>query len=390
MKRARPKRVYCHETRDVCDGLPDLLGRFPLRALLVARPGERVVLPAGHEPTELPLLNRLGFGPRAEDLIFVRDDGTIAGGDRDLEDALLLPFSGATKRARAFAERHGARFHAPAFDACVDANSKGTFQEIVNELADDGGDLVGPVGQAPRPTRVEAVATAFAWKYGKAIIKGVHSASGLQQVVVEKGASPSLEGLPRLVVVQQWVEHDYSPSLQCLIGADGSVRQLSTTVQILDGLHHIGNRCPSGLPDWVLDGMRWRADGIGGELAARGFWGICGIDFLVREEDRTVLANEVNARIPAPWYPWNASRRLLGEPLAFRMKSAALAPGASIGDVEKAMRPLLFDRGRRAGFVPFCFVPEHGFVYGVTYAPTPAALDALTPAVDARLAALAP
>jgi len=273
MVRSQPKRVYCHETRDVCDGLPDLLGRFPLRALLVARPGERVVLPQGFEPSELPLLNRLGFGPRPEDLIFAREDGSIASGDRDLEGAQVLPFSGSTKRARSFAERHGAQFHAPGLDVCLDANSKATFQEIVNDLGEDG-DQVGPAGQVPRWTRTERVAIAYAWKYGKSVVKGVHSASGLQQAVFEPNVTPSLEGMPRSVVVQQWVEHDYSPSLQCFIAPDGSIKQLSTTVQILDGNHHIGNRCPSGLPDWVLEGMQWRVDSIGGELSARGFWGI--------------------------------------------------------------------------------------------------------------------
>ncbi|HTK05327.1 MAG TPA: hypothetical protein VL500_07095, partial [Candidatus Eisenbacteria bacterium] len=369
-------------------GLPDLLGRFPLRALLVARPGERVVLPQGFEPSELPLLNRLGFGPRPEDLIFAREDGSIASGDRDLEGAQVLPFSGSTKRARSFAERHGAQFHAPGLDVCLDANSKATFQEIVNDLGEDG-DQVGPAGQVPRWTRTERVAIAYAWKYGKSVVKGVHSASGLQQAVFEPNVTPSLEGMPRSVVVQQWVEHDYSPSLQCFIAPDGSIKQLSTTVQILDGNHHIGNRCPSGLPDWVLEGMQWRVDSIGGELSARGFWGICGIDFLVHEANGTVLANEVNARIPAPWYPWNASRRLLGDPLAFRMKSVALRGGTTIDDIERAVRPLLFDRSRRTGFVPFCFVPEHGFVYGVTFAASPQDLDRLTPAVDVRLSELA-
>lgn len=389
MPQKQPKRAYYHETRDVCEGLPDLLGRFPLRALLVARPGEKVILPAGPFPTELPLLNRLGFGPRPEDLVFIRQDGSIADGDVDLEGVEMLPFSGATKRARDFAKLHGAAFHAPPLGTCLDANSKVTFQRIVQTHADERGAL-GPFGEVPRPARLKEVAVAFARKYGKAVVKGAHSASGLQQVVVEPDVTPSFEGLPSDVVVQEWVPHDYSPSLQCIIERDGSVRQLSTTVQILDGNHHIGNCCPSGLPDWVLEGMQWRADVIGRRLSLMGFWGICGIDFLVSEQAETVLANEVNARIPAPWYPWNASRRLLGEPAAFRMKSVKLAAGVAIGDIEHTAQPLLFDRATRTGFVPFCFVPEHGFVYGVTYAPDIARLDALVTDVDARLAELAP
>jgi len=71
------------------------------------------------------------------------------------------------------------------------------------------------------------------------------------------------------------------------------------------------------------------------------------------------------------------------------MKSVALRGGTTIDDIERAVRPLLFDRSRRTGFVPFCFVPEHGFVYGVTFAASPQDLDRLTPAVDVRLSELA-
>lgn len=389
MPQKQPKRAYYHETRDVCDGLPELLGRFPLRALLVARPGEKVILPAGPFPTELPLLNRLGFGPHPEDLVFVGADGSVASGDGDLEGADIRPFSGTSVLAREFAERNGASFHAPARDACIDANSKATFQRIANALL-AGCDQVAPFGEVCSLARAEVIAFAYARKHGKAIVKGVHSASGLQQVVVTPGAAPSFADLPRTVVVQQWVEHDYSPSLQCVITPDGDVRVLSTTVQILDGNHHIGNRCPSQLPEWALEGMQWRAYLLARGLAERGYWGVCGVDFLVREGDRTVLANEINARIPAPWYAWNASRRLLGEPLPFRMKSVKLAAGTAIDDIERVMRPLLFSRVARAGFVPFCLVPEHGFAYGVTYAPDQARLDTIVAGVDARLAQLAP
>lgn len=391
MTRSKPKRVYYHETFDVCDGLPDLLHRFALRALLVARPGERVVLPYGFgPPAELGLLNRCGFGPRPEDLIYVGPDGAIVDGDCDLEGAEILPFSGTTRRARRFAEMHGAAFHAPPQELCLEANSKAEFQRIVNDARGDAGWEVGPLGRVEDLASAAAEVRRFVAAHGKCIVKGVHSASGLQQAVVAPGETPDLDGMPDEVVIQEWIPHDYSPSLQCMIGRDGSVRELSTTIQILDGNHHVGNVCPSGLPPAVVASMSVGGRYICKALAGMGYWGICGVDFLVRESDRTVLANEVNARIPAPWYPWNASRRRYGAPLPFRMKSVRLRPGTSAADVERAACPLLFDPGRRSGFVPFCFVPEHGFVYGVTYAPSPDVLGVLSSQADARLAELAP
>ncbi|MEY4744182.1 MAG: hypothetical protein RL272_127 [Candidatus Parcubacteria bacterium] len=391
MTRPRPKRVYYHETFDVCDGLPDLLHRFALRALLVAKPGERVVLPHGFgPPAELQLLNRCGFGPRPDDLIFVGSDGAIVDGDSDIEGAEILPFSGTTRRARRFAEMHGATFHAPLQPQCLEANSKAAFQDIVNDARAEADWQVGPRGTVSGIRAAAEIATRFAAAHGKSIVKGVHSASGLQQAVVGSGETPALDGMPDEVVIQEWVAHDYSPSLQCLIERDGRVRELSTTIQILDGNHHVGNVCPSGLPREVVSQMSAKGRYICRSLSARGFWGICGVDFLVRESDGTVLANEVNARIPAPWYPWNASRRRFGVPLPFRMKSVRLRPGMPFAEVERAVRPSLFDRARRSGFLPFCFVPEHGFVYGATFAATPEALATLASHVDVRLAELAP
>lgn len=389
MSQKQPKRAYYHETRDVCEGLPELLGRFPLRALLVARPGEKVILPAGPFPTELPLLNRLGFGPRPEDLVFVGVDGRVTSGNDDLEGAEIFPFSGTSSLARQFAARHGATFHAPHLTTCLRANSKAVFQDVVNMLAERHGP-VGPRGVVAPRDRAVAHARELASRAGRAIAKGPHSASGQQQVVVTKGETPDFADLPGTVVVQEWVEHDCSPSLQCRIDEDGVVHELLATEQILDGTHHIGNRFPPRLSTQVRADMSRIGRLIGEAFASIGYWGICGVDFLVTDDGSTVLANEVNARIPAPWYAWNASRRLLGDALPFRMKSIRLRPGTSIGDVERAVRPLLFDRVARAGFVPFCVVPEHGFAYGVTYAPDQARLDTIVAGVDARLAELAP
>lgn len=389
------KRVYYHETVDVCDGLPDLLHRFPLRALLVAKPGERVVLPEGSVPAELPLLNHLGFGPRPEDIVYARPDGTIAAGDNNLEGAEVLPFSGTTQRARLFAEKNGCAFDAPDRDTCLAANSKATFQEI---LALSGFDepVLGPDGfVTTRDDAERGVKNFFAeTACEKVVIKGVHSASGLQQKVVARGEPVSVADLPQDLVVQEFVEHDYSASVLVRTDLVFSSTVLAASAQILDGNHHIGNLYPLPQNDGrLLESLGAIGRLLGDEIADLGYWGFLGVDFLVKVRENGVheaLANEVNARIPAPWYPWNASRRRLGRPLPFRMKSLKLRPGATIDDIERVMAGLLFNPHRQQGFVPFCFVPEHDFVYGVTFAPSPFLLDAEIKVVDDRLKELQP
>jgi hypothetical protein len=390
MASGKSKRVYYHETFDVCEGLPTLLHRFPLRALIVARPGERVVLPDGHVPAELALLNRLGFGPREEDLVFVREDGSVLSGDNDLENAVVLPFSGTTQRARTFAAKHGATFHSPDREACLMANSKAVFQEIGNAARRFDLGVIAPRGVVMSRESAVRAANTLARELGKAVIKGAHSASGLQQAVVSHGDDPSLEGFPDEVVIQEWVPHVSSPSLQCVVMQNGDIDILSVTDQILDGIHHVGNRYPADILPSTFMEMGSISRIIGNALAGLGFWGVCGIDFLLDEDRNVVVANEVNARIPAPWYPWQATRRRYGEPLPFRMKSIRLRAGTSIEDVAYAAGNLLFDGNRREGFVPFCYVPEHSFVYGVTFSPDRNRMCALADRVDARLTELAP
>ncbi len=395
MASEKPKRVYYHETADVCDGLPALLHRFPLRALLVAQPGDRVVLPDGRFPSELTLLNRLGFGPREEDLIFVREDGSVSSGDTDLEGAIILPFSGTTTRARAFARRRGATFHAPTREACAYANSKVVFQKIANAARHHGFGVIAPdgvvlEGACARGDAARKRIDEFVAALGKAVVKGANSASGLQQVTVSKPGEYSLDGMPDDLVVQEWVRHGSSPSLQCVVSPNGSIDVLSVTEQILDGVHHVGNRYPADVLPSDFVAMRGIATVLGHALAGLGFWGVCGIDFLLDEERNVLLANEVNARIPAPWYPWQATRRRFGAPLPFRMKSMRLASGTTVDDIVRAAGNLLFAPDRREGFVPFCFVPEHGFVYGVTFSPDRDRVGALADCVERRFAELAP
>lgn len=396
MASEKPKRVYYHETADVCDGLPALLHRFPLRALLVAQPGDRVVIPDGFgSPAELPLLNRLGFGPHPNDLIYVRDDGNVVCGDRGLEGTVVLPFSGTTFRARAFAKKHGATFHAPTQEACAYANSKVVFQKIANAAWHHGIGRIAPAGavlEGPEAvgTAARDAVDAFVSVFGKAVVKGANSASGLQQVTVSAPGEYSLDGMPDDLVIQEWVRHESSPSLQCLVHPDGGIDVLSITEQLLDGVHHVGNRFPADILPSDFITMRGIARILGHALAGLGFWGVCGIDYLLDENRHVVLANEVNARIPAPWYPWQATRRRFGKPLPFRMKSMRVALGTSIDDIANAADDLLFDKEKREGFVPFCFVPEHGFVYGVTFSPERDRVGDLAARVESRLSELAP
>jgi len=374
--------VYCHETRDICEGLPELLHRFPVRALLAARREDRVVVAARHgEPRELRLLNSLGFGPDPDHVIYTDDKGRVLAGHMPVAKTPVAPFSGTTSLGRLFAARNGLPFRAPARSACIEANSKGLFQEIANLLRESGA-VKSPDGEAAHGEEREAVIGKLLTRYGQVIVKGTQSSSGLQQKIIRSGESIDLLGLPETVVVQEWVEGKSSPSVNLEIGANGEVKYLFETEQILEGTHHVGNRLVTGTRHRNSSLIRRAAVTIGREYWRRGYYGPCGIDFL---DDYAI---EVNARVTAPWYPWQGSQNLCGRPLPFCMRSARIRPDATVDDLMGVLGGRLFDRATLSGAVPFCFLPEYSFLYVVTYSEDEARLSTLYEEVSRALSEL--
>ena len=50
--------------------------------------------------------------------------------------------------------------------------------------------------------------------------------------------------------------------------------------------------------------------------------------------------------------------------------------------------PILFAKGQSFGFIPFCFLPQHGICHGLTFAENSIVLNILRTQVDALQASL--
>lgn len=392
------RRVWFHSTQGVCHGLPRLLGEeFSRRVLLVAQPGEKVILPPNVDAgEEVRLLNELGFGPRPGD--------TISSDAADLKNRIagcnLYPFSATSSHSREVASLSGARFRGIAnAGQAWQFNDKGFLQEAALEH----GWRVPPGFVYQRSELGEGVIDFCRERFGtrKLVIKGTNSASGQEQLLVRDNDEWGDLDLRQLgdaeaVVVQKWIDHDIDASVQFSVNADGELKLLSDTTQLIEGgIHHVGNVFPAAVSEADRALMRLIAFRIITEYIACGLRDtVGGVDFVLRN-GRELWACEVNARVVAPWYPWKAIQRRFGEVPPFTMRSFSLPRDTTPPQVASALGDAFYSRDKRVGCVPFCIVPnvpnsgtERGFCYTVTYGRTPEERDELFKTATGRLAAL--
>ncbi|MFA5358252.1 MAG: hypothetical protein WC310_00320 [Patescibacteria group bacterium] len=352
--------IFFHHTRDVVDGMPELLFSFPLRMLIAARQGDKVVLPIGVEPLELELLNRLGFGPRPEDVVYV--DGNLTSADLH---GKVFPFSGCSVQQRQMVELAGLDFAAPSLEICRQADSKAFFQSVLHDLR------LRPFGRivvTGDRERMKEVVKEMLSRHGSLLLKAAHSTSGLQQHLIMSLADlPEDLALKGKAVVQEFIPHVVSPSAQYYLKPGGNWKLNSMTTQILDGRHHVGNIFPpTDLSPEVIAEIEKIGSRIVPRYAELGYYGPLSVDFMLTENNR-LFPCEVNARVTAPWYPWEAARRNLGAPVPFWMKSLRINPKTTIAKMEKVLGKLLFNPKTKKGALPFSFLPKQNFTYLVIY-----------------------
>ncbi|MDO8435590.1 MAG: ATP-grasp domain-containing protein [bacterium] len=395
-------RVWDHDTRGVLHGLPALLETFALRVLIVAHGSQKgeqrelVLLPPGVDATEeVELLNRLGFGPRPDD-VKVADAALLDGTIRGLP---LYPFSGTSLKALQLATATGAHFRGPAFDLAWKWNDKGAFARLADKYGWSGTKI--PAGRVVRledlsPSHIAECRRMFGQR--KLIIKGTRSASGLEQFILreheEWDAIESHMGefcrSPELVI-QPWIEHGVDASVQFSVNRDGNRRLPSDTTQLIVGeVHHTGNIFPAAMQNTSYLMMRAFADRVVCALVDEGLRDTVGsVDFII-DHAGNPWACEVNARIVAPWYPWKAMVRRFGHDVPpFAMRSVQMPTGVTASQIATTLgRELLFDPKKRIGVIPFCIVPAEGFAYTVTFGRNVAERSELFDAAMRRLGQL--
>ncbi len=408
-------KVWGHVTEDACweeeengRGIPlefppdaEILNHMCKRSFVVAGDDDLVVI--SHETAvpkgEIDLLRRLGLGPRSKNVIVIDAERTGLAdrdglpqikikiveankevlhilGDKDITKHIDT-FTGSSQIIRRVAGIFpGCEINTPGHAWCVHCNNKKTIQRILNKFEGE----LGPIGRVCKRGEVPGVIRQCLRKArGKVIIKPLDLASGLFQQMVDYDTVDTLDiaSLPEEVVIQRYIPGCVDASMTFDVRRGGMAERLFATVQMIsNSTHHQGNIYPPrdletgyALSPAILNTMEEYVMEVLREEDK--FHGICSFDFLVDPKKHKVYLLEWNARKPAPWYAWEASRRIFGEVLPFIMRGFEMKPGVGLGDIEAKISDLLLDKGKMTGVVPFNYValPGKTFIYTITYAP---------------------
>ena len=427
-------RVISDHTADTVQCLPTALDHFDGRALVVASQGDFVLRmrPKGRGPAsffpdtqELQLLNRLGFGPRPEDVIDVlvgHEDMVFRnpGHRRIVEEGWIETFSGTSVFQRLALEKIGADPGLPDLSECMRWNDKSVFQRTFGScLAKNGdgrfhhspgvGPALLPVGGHATRSNLDELLNLLRHRNDSSrdlIIKPASSASCIGQRIVDQPVYQSVFsdldwwGTTRTVnrfVAQELVPHDMDFSWEFEIPEPGALG--TPRVRRLCGQHVIdgdfqGNFWPVDLSDEMRQATRYSAEMIVAYMASNDVWGVGSIDYVGNSKTGQAWAVEINLRKTAAYYGREPARQRFGCLRPFDMRSFRIPRGWTIEGLEEHFDGLIFGQpGDEIGWLPFCFLPNlpgerHGVSYGVCYAQTRDELQLLSRQVEARKAEL--
>lgn len=363
------------------------------RALLAARRHDVVCLLEPVDRTYLDLLDRIGVGPRPENVVVVAGE---SAGPRVLpellrEDEPLRRIRELVRDARRIvldvytlspAELGLAAKLESVLGRAVEV-SLGSLEAVewashkhnVRGEALDAGVPVAPgeVVELASGTTVdlrplEAAVLCQMEVTGRVLVRGSLGGSGTATTVIGRGRErEALRRLAersdnRIYLVEAMFEVSVSPNVQMVLSPDDSeIHCVGISDQILaEGLIHEGNLHPSRAT--MLPEMVAAAEKISRRLARRGYRGLVGLDFVecAGAHAGSYFLAEVNARVNAATYPAllvehvNARQRDTKRPrvaafLALHLKTAA----AGFGELAKRWGRLFFDPTRGAGIVPY-------------------------------------
>ncbi len=379
--------VFDHRTIQACkfdEAASRVLPLLETRVLPVAMLGDTVILSLGRAmPVELPLLRRLGFGPDDSDLLFVAEDLNGAALLPIDPHATIYPFTATSPLSHALHRAARCRFHGCRQRVAIKANLKSTLQRWYDEC------IPVPEGSAVSDgEQTKFMIADLLTRHTSVVFKPDFSASGIGHRTFWRGEpldETSLEQTLMLPgIVQARVEKDMDVSVQFRVDpvtadADGphegpSIHILEITGQYVSehGEYQGGFFPVSGLSSALTDHIKmavWKA--VSRLVHAEGYWGPGSVDVLVNTRTNRFWLVDVNARVSAMWYPLQMIHRRLGRVLPFSMRSFQIPVGLPIGVLEEVFHDYFFSFDKNEGFVPFAFLPEVGFCYGVVFAEDP-------------------
>lgn len=161
-------------------------------------------------------------------------------------------------------------------------------------------------------------------------------------------------------VIEGWYNNVVSsPSVQLFIDLKGNVEYISSHVQIFypNKIRYKGCFSSDWLSETLKQELREKGIALAKKCAEEGYRGHIGFNTIVLD-DESLLWVELNARRVMSSYPFQIKERLFG-------KSAESTPymslqvekkeweGKGVEDVLEALKPLLFSKENKRGFVPF-------------------------------------
>ncbi len=388
-----------------------------LRIRRARRGGGGVFFP---EPQEIPLLNRLGFGPHPDNVI----DIVFRGGRiecvnqrqetklKALVEAETEIFSGTVSIQRwVLEELLGLRLRAPSLPDCMRWNDKGVFQKTFGPTVWQNGSLqissgipgsLVPLGGCvTKDSLIKVFRKLFETDATAFLGKPPDSASGIGHEIIRRGVGNDTAKAifykigTRRVVFQELIKKDIDFSIE--INVVEGIAPEDQRPGVVSGQHivgtsnHKGNFFPITLPSSMLESALRSAEIIMRRLAEEKVWSSGSIDYVGDTRTERVAAVELNLRLVAPDYARIPIRERYGCDLPFDMRSFPVPANLPISEFAEHMDGLLFGQpGERIGFVPFCYlsdvIDEDGFgiSYGVCYAPDADQLDALSREVEVR------
>ncbi|WP_428965211.1 preATP grasp domain-containing protein [Micromonospora fluostatini] len=353
-----------------------IVNRMDEFAVLLAGPGDHVVLKSAPDPDYLAYLTDLGIAlptilvtDRSDPAATVSEDALrsprLQAALRDLAGtgAHLLPHGMSTLEAR-LCEVTGLAPALPPVPVVKAVNSKVYSRRVAREL---GLPLaVGweceTVAEFAEAAKEAARSVAAGRRVG---VKDAYGVSGKGIVVVEDPRR--LDQLVRMVtrraektgdqrialVLEEWADKALDLNYHFTVGRDGSVRFDFVKEALTENGAHKGHRIPARISAAHTAQLVETADRLGRRLAADGFHGIVGVDAITTGDGGLLPVLEINARNNMSTYQTALQERFMGPGTVALARQYDLTLTGPVGfaDLRDQLGDLLLTTGGGSGLL---------------------------------------
>ncbi|MFH1405478.1 MAG: hypothetical protein ABIH21_05315 [Patescibacteria group bacterium] len=375
------RNVLFHLTSGLFVGVKDPQCGLQQRALIAAELDDIVLFGqrgVARQPIldEIKWLNRMGLGPTDTNVYMLSSDDVRAIttnaplsysharrllGKRPVDVYAEVSFD---RMLYEHAKRHGFRINGHSPEDSARANSKAYFQKCATDPA-----LNIPDGMVVKRDEVPTALVQMLETCECVYLKPTDAATG-------QGHQPFLKSVDDLEpvderfedwVLQECLDKRADLSMQFTMKNGGVIEVHYTTQTINTSGHHTGNGSAINLKKEVALEILHQGTKLLGDYYGFMKDGSGSID-VVLDRNGTVWLVEVNFRKTSPVYVIDLFKRLYGKVIYFDMQGFSVPNNITGNELCTHFARVLYEQGAKQGFIPFCFLPQHNFCYGVVFA----------------------